>query len=356
MAFENVELEHQNISFGPDSGRIYSFDHENNSLVVKTFPGGSPVAIAPLDTPIQNEVISLEYDGYYFWTLSRLGLNGDLGARIEKWFYDGTTVEKQLGTGNDVSLINGGAITYDTEAMCVQTFTTTLSFTVTSGNTSFTVDDASFLNIGDSIYLGPSNFQAGEREAKTVVSVLGNVVTVNSPLQNSFLANDQVRYLKNIWLFNNSNGTDTSGGSLLELSTSIGSVVGIRSGAQWRSVTAATVKNNGDFLFARNTQLLTYRPFGLNSGFQSSLIMVNVHPNKQDIIKVFDLASDSTSFLKLQEELVYFDQPSGEYLFTTWTTFNVDQEFFANRVFSLKRREMSSLVWVIENTLLAKNS
>jgi len=335
MVFENVELDYPNITFGPDPGRIYSFDHENDTLVVKTYPGGTTIDIAPLDTNLKNEVISVEYDGFYFFTLTKLGTAGDLGVSIEKWFYDGNIVIKQLGIGNEITLVNGGFAVYDSEAMSVQTYTTELSFTVTSGNTSATFDNVDYLTTGDHVYLGPSNYTAGDREELIVQSIVGNVVTFTTPLQFSYLVGDQVKYLKDIWLYNNYNGTDPDNGSLLRISTQFGALTGIRSGLEWKNVVAATVKTNGDFLFVRGTQLLQYRPFGLNSGFQTSLILVNVKPNKKDIVKVYDITADSTSVLKLQDFLVYFDSGSGDYLTESWDTYNVDREFFANRVFTI---------------------
>jgi len=66
MVFENVELSNPNITFGPDVGRIYSFDHITDNLIVKTFPGGTLVQNAPLNSNLQNEVISVEFDGFFF--------------------------------------------------------------------------------------------------------------------------------------------------------------------------------------------------------------------------------------------------------------------------------------------------
>jgi len=335
MAFENVELDYPNITLGPDPGRVYSFDHENDSLIVKTYPGGTTVDIAPLNANLKNEVISVEYDGYYFWTLTKLGSAGDLGISIEKWYYDGNIVTKQLGVGNEITLINGGFSTYDSEAMSVRTYTTELSFTTISGSMSATFDNVDFLDEGDHVYLGPSNFTVGDREELIVQSIVGNVVTFTTPLEFSYLVGDQVNYLKDIWVYNNYNGTDETNGSLLRISTQFGSLLEIRSGLEWKGVVAATVKSNGDFLFVRGTQLLQYRSYGVNSGFQTSLILVNVKPNKKDIVKVYDITADSTSVLKLQDFLVYFDSGSGNYQTESWETYNVDREFFANRVFSI---------------------
>ena len=351
MIFENVELSQQNITFGPDGGRIYSFDHTTDSLIVKTFPGGTLVQTAPLDANLLNEVVSVEYDGYYLWTLTKLGLAGDLGNLIEKWFYDGTTVTKQIGVGKEIPLITGGGpVKYDSEAMTVHTYTTTLAFSADDGDFTVTLNDATFLEPGDPIYFGPSNAMAGEREEKFVASKLGNVVTLTAPLDNDYLVNDQVKYLKDIWLYNNSNGLDTSGGSLVRIGTKTGALTSFNSGMEWRNVTASSVKSNGDFIFIRGTQFLQYRRFGLNAGFQDSFILVNVKPNKQDIVKVYDITATSTSVLKLQDELVYFDFSSGTYLTTSWPTFNVDQEFFANRVFSITHTRDDKSILFTENT------
>lgn len=66
MTFQNVALTYKNFSFGPDSGRVYSIDHINDVMLVKTYPGGTLVSTIPLDTNINNEVIELQYDGLFF--------------------------------------------------------------------------------------------------------------------------------------------------------------------------------------------------------------------------------------------------------------------------------------------------
>lgn len=350
MIFENVELVNPNISYGPVPGRVYSFDHITDSLVVKTFPGGNLVQTAPLSSPLQNEVISLEYDGYYFYTLTKLGSLGNLGNSIQKWFYDGATVTKLIGLGNEIPLVNGSVRIYDSEALVVRTYTTQLSFSVSAGSTSVTLASSSFLSPNDPIYFGPSSAESGELEAAEVQSVVGNVVNLKSPLSHGFLVGDKVRYRKDLWLFNNASGLNTNNGSLIQINPFNGSILGVRTGAEFKGVTASTVKANGDFLYVRNLQLLTYRPFGPNSGFQSSATILNEKPNRKEIIKVNDITSDSTSVLKLQKELVYFDTGSSSYLETSWVNYNVDQEFFANRVFSITHTRDDRSLLFKENT------
>lgn len=345
MVFENVEFNYSNIAFTPTQGRVANFDHVNDRLVIKTFPGGSLVQNAPLDSPLQNEVISAYYDEYYYWTLSKLGTTGNLGLLIQKWLYNGSSVEKIIGIGNEIPLINGGGFIYNGEAIAPHTYKTTLAFTANPGNTVITLNDSSFLQVGDDIYLGPSNFTAGVREHKVVSGKSGNIITLNSPLVNGYLVNDKVTYLKNIWLFNNSNGLDTSSASLLEISSSTGSVVSIRSGGEWRNTTAAVSKSNGNLISIKGTQLFEYKPFGTGSGFQSSLTLVNTKVNKKQTVKVYDIEVDDSSVIKLQKELVYFDQLTGTYLETTWSEFNTDREFFANRVFSITQTRKSSVLF-----------
>src|SRR3989304_8814736 len=134
MAFENIELSTQNFSYGPVSGRIYNIDHVSDSMIVKTYPGGTLVDTSPSTAKIQNEVISLDYDGYYHWSLSRLGLAGNLGVLLQKWYYDGNLLIKQTGVGNEIPLIHGGGVRFDSEAFLLGGYKTTLISSATAGS------------------------------------------------------------------------------------------------------------------------------------------------------------------------------------------------------------------------------
>ena len=349
MVFDNVNIEFQNVSFGPDSGRVYTIDHEADVMFVKTNPGGATVATIPLDTAIQNEVKTFDYDGLYFWTQSDIGFAGNLGTVINKWAFNstGTILEKQTGVGNEIVLVNGiDGITFETEAMCVHRVQTSLAFFATSGSTSITVDDASLLEIGQSVYLGPSTAASGEIEEHEIIGIAGSGVTLATPLGVSFNFGDSVISRKNIWIFNNRNGSDPVGGSLVRVDSYTGTVLGYSSSAEWKNVTAATSANN-NLAFVRGSQYLEFRPLGVNAGYQKSMILENIKNDRTSIIKVYDIAVDDVSVHKLQTERHVFNSTTKDFddEESLNDNYNIDREFFASRVKSLAAIRTTGLVF-----------
>lgn len=334
--FDNVRLDYRNFSFGPDPGRIYHIDHVSDSLIVKTYPGGALITTIPLSVSIKNEILSLEYDGYYFYALSNIGTNGDLGVRITKWLLTGSSVVKQLGTANEIIFSNTSGIEFNSKAICVQTYTTFLSFFVNVGDSQITLNNVSNLNIGDSVYLGPSNASLGERIERTVTSIVGTVVTLDSPVNVQFNQNDQVIYRKNIWMFNNGSLYNPTNGSLLQVNSYTGYTDSIYSSAEWKHVTAAT-GNNGDLVFIRASQLLKYRPFGPNSGYQYSAFLQNIEVDNKTIIPVVDMAMDDSFIYKLQNKQHVFNDSSFEFedIESLTGRYEIEQEQISAKVVSL---------------------
>lgn len=334
--FANIALDYQNFSFGPVSGRVYSIDHVADSMVVKTI-AGTLVSTNPLNIGVPNEILSLEFDGYYFWSLAKLGGDGSLGVVINKWFLNGAILEKQTGIGNEINLINIPTSQYDSEAFCVERYATTLAFPATSGTSSITVASGSiqFLELGMSVYIGPSTIGAGEVLERTVTSISGNVLGLNAPLTVGFATNNQVIYRRNIWLFNNKN-LAADNGSLLQINSYDGSLVSNYTSCEWKHVTAATF-NNGNISFVRNHQLLRYRPFGTNAGYQSSAILNNIEVDNTTLIKVYDIEIDASNVYKLQKKQHQYDTVSHTFSDVTSTTndYELDQEIIASKVTSI---------------------
>ena len=340
MAFQNVSLSYQNVSAGPSSGRIYSIDHVSSTLISKTYPAGGGLLSYPLNAAINNEVIELEWDGYYFWTLSKIGLTGNLGVIINKWYLNGTTVEKQYGPSNEIILNNTSANTYAIESFCVHRYETTLTSTVNSGSTNIPIANSEFLRIGDSIYIGPNT--SSNREERTVTNIIGNVVYFLQPLVYSYNLNNLVTYRRNIWTFNNRQGLSDYGGTLIQIDSYTGYIYHMSTSAEWRGVTAAT-SFNGNITFVRGSQLLQFKPFGSNRGYQISALLNNIKTDNNTLIKAYDIIIDSSKVYKLQTERREFNPVTGVYSDVPSTTgkYEIDEEILAAKVTSLtvKRNE-----------------
>lgn len=346
MVFDNVNIDYQNISDGPESGRIYTIDHISTSLVVKTNPGGSIVNTISLDTPIQNEVLSLEYDGFYFYTLTRLPANN--GLRINKWRLNNTNtlLVKLLGINNEINLLNSAVQVYDSEAFAVHRYSTTLQTTVSTSSTSIVLNNTTDLSLFDSIYLGPSSAALGQRESFTVIGIVGNTVTLNAPTAFQYNTGDSVIYRKNIFVFNNYNGNNPIGGSLINLDQQNGGILYNISSNEWAQVTAAS-SLNGSLWFVRNSQLYNFKPIGANSGYLTSLLLNNINPNKQDTVKVFDIIISNSSIQKLQKERVNFNTVSDQFEIEKGVNnrYHLDEEFLASNFKSVTvKRELEHIL------------
>lgn len=356
MAFDNVNIEYQNASDGPDVGRVYTLDHVAGSLIVKTNPGGNIINTIPLDTPLQNEVLELEYDGFYFYTLIRL-LAGN-GIRINKWQLNSTNtlLIKVLGAGNEITLLNTASQVYNAEAFAVHRYQTTLQTIVPASTTSIILNDTTDLSLLDSIYLGPSSAASGEREAFTVIGILGNTVTLNQPTLYQYNTGDTVIYRKNTYVFNNFNGVNPIGGSLVNLDQKTGNIIYNIPSNEWAQVTAAS-SLEGALWFVRNAQLYRFKPLGANAGYLTSLLLKNIEPDKRNTIKVLDMIITDNSIQKLQQDRVIFNTGADQFQLESGANdrYHIDEEFLAPTFKSVTAERQLNHVLLGENKVAQFN-
>lgn len=354
--FSNVAFPSPNVSLGPDTGRYYSLNHETNSLIVKLIDG-TLVETIPIDVPIQNPVVSLKYDGFYFFTQSNLGLSGNLGTVINKWKLNstGTLLQKQLGVTNEFILRNDASNIYDSEGMVVQYLISSLLNVAVIGSSQISVLDSSIFSLGESVYIGPSSVFGGAIEERTITSIAGSTLNLSSPLTANYAISDKVTARKSIWVFNNYNGKSNKTGSLIEINSYTGNIKSVTTSNVWRGVTAAT-SHEGDLLFVRGTQLLRYKPFGANSGVRTSALLLNTKTDNNTLIKVHDLVSDSLSISKLQTERKLYDTGGSIWVdeeATPFNTYSLDIEPIPAKVSAITvTRGESVLFSVNEETTL----
>jgi hypothetical protein len=344
--FNNVSLADSNISIGPTSGYIYSLSSSTNSLIVKTFPAGTLVATVPTDQVVGNSVLSLQYDGMYFYSLHKLGVNSDLGIVINKWLLESNLLVKQTGIGSIIQLVNTGGQVYDSSAFCIQRFITSTAATISAGTSSFIISDGSYISIGDTIYLGPSSAAGNTIQARTVSNVVGSTVYLNSPVTVQFNSGDAVTYVKNTWIFNNENNGSTNKGSLIQVNSHNGLVQSVYSSCEWQGVSAANCVN-GNIGFIKGTQFLQYKPFGINAGYQSSAILSNIQVDNNTVITVADFWTDNSNIYKLQTMQHQYDVVN--YMFndviSLYNNYNVDTEQLAAKVFSATATRSNSVLF-----------
>jgi len=351
VAFSNIALEQTspNFSFGPVAGRAYSIDSSTDVMTVKTL-AGTLVATIPLNVGIFNQVESLEYDGFYFYALSKLGAGGTLGVSITKWLLSGSNLIKQISPGDEIILLNAGLTTYSGQAFSAERYVTNLTSSKIATDTIIPISSTQFLELGMSLYIGPSTASSGEIIERTITGIAGNNITLNAPLGVNFNNNDKVIYRRNLWFFNDKHLASETG-SLIQINSYDGSIVSTYSSTEWKHVTAATF-NSGNLCFVRNFQLLRYKLFGANTGYQNSAILNNVEVDNQTIIKVEDIEIDASNVYKLQSKQHQFDTISFIYSDVTSTSdkLDIEQELITPKVSSITAQRNISVLFGISAT------
>lgn len=179
-------------------------------------------------------IISLQYDGTYFWTLQKiLGSNEPV---IRKWLVRNYVCEM----ADEFIIENTTGSLYDSDAFAVEHYITNLSTSASGGDITIHIDgyydtvvtSGSVLSIGEN---GDSNL-----EDVTVSGVIGPDVILSSGLLYDHSAETKVITSPSFFLFNNYTGTSSTNGSLMRFDASSGSYLTLDSLNEYKNVTAAT--------------------------------------------------------------------------------------------------------------------
>lgn len=162
-----------------------------------------------MDSDIQNPVVSLEYDGKYFWTLENPG--GD-DIVIKKWLISGFICRLQ----RTYSLNGTASQKFFSRAFAIEHYDRVLASAYGPGATQLALDsiattlgpgspDVTRLSNGDILRLGPSNHpnSAGLEEERVITgTVSGTHVQLASPTGLYYLQGDPCSVATDCWIFN----------------------------------------------------------------------------------------------------------------------------------------------------------
>ena len=151
MASENIKLRKRN--FTASDGYFYMMDEEQDGLLQKTDDGNTAFTY-PLDTLLSNPVVSLEYDGVYFWSMENVAENDVI---IRRWKIDNYICKLQ----QTIDLNETGNHKYESQAFSVEHYHTALSSTVSGGSSILYLDDALLLSTasGSADIFYPTGFE-----------------------------------------------------------------------------------------------------------------------------------------------------------------------------------------------------
>lgn len=227
---DNIKLTKPN--FTTLDGYFFTFDEALDALLQKTDDGNTAFSY-PVDTVLTAVIQCLEYDGVDFWSME-----DKTGGRIfKRWRIDNYVCKLQ----QTITLNDDGSHTYNVDTFSLEHYHTELTSTVSGGSSTIYVDkysDSPGTIVGSTLHLGPN--LNGEYEDVVVSGTIFGGVTLTTPTTYEYAADDVVNWHKYIWMFNNSDGTDTSQGAVYKLHSHTGAYITRYAGGQYKDIGACT--------------------------------------------------------------------------------------------------------------------
>jgi hypothetical protein len=320
MAYENIQTKYRNFTGG--DGYFYYFDQAQDNLIVKTDDGNIAFTY-PLDTAITNEVVSLEFDGFNFWTLE----NPSGSVIIRRWQIDNYVCVLQY-TKN---LTDDGSNTYDSNAMTVEHYHFAFGADETTGQNNISTTDpkgivtdiSDKIDSGMKVSFGPSTESGyeGDVEEFSVNSAGTDFILINSTTSSKYKAGDPINTYKYVWMFNNYNQGPTTEGALYKFEpyTDMSPVGGFPIGGnEYDNIEACTfavipegLKDAGGsdivvnaLTYVRGSNMLFKDVVSLDN--YGSMAMDNINSNELDILVVYDLMIYENNVYRLQRQATYY--------------------------------------------------
>ena len=284
-------------------GYFYMFDEDLDMLLEKTADGTTAFSY-PMDSVISNDILSTEYDGVNFWTLEVGQVSGS-DMVIRRWFINNYICKLQ----DKFDLIGSSSHLYRSNAFSVEHYHTTVTGTHFAGETTILMETgySAKLVSGMSVTLGPNT--NGLSETINVFTSIEGSVTLEDPIVNNYVPDDPVQFYNNIWLFNNSDGTDTSNGALYKLNAYTGSYITRYAGGAYKDITSTTFSNVDCFaahgavdalLYVKGANILFVNidTGGIYLNYYGSMVIDNI--SGQTVQGVWDLAVSDSNIYRLQ--------------------------------------------------------
>ena len=318
---QNVRLINPN--FTRSEGYFFSFDHQTDTMIQKADDGTLAFAY-PLDTPIANQVVSLEFDGQSFWTMERITeITPDDGFVIKRWVIENFVMVLQ----NSFIFQTNTNDDFESLAFTVEKYKGVLSAGAGVGVSQLTIafdddptgDIFNLLSPGTRLFIGPSSLsgEVGEFTTVTVNSTASpSTVNLTGPLTTGFSAGDTIRFSKNLWFFNQHFLKTRDVGALYKVNALDGSILSRTQGGAFRDINAAGFANvqafqagtplvnfNGHYLlFLRTNSLLFIDVNDPQLTTVLSAVQNNLSPDTTEVFEVDDLAIEGSTIFRLQKK------------------------------------------------------
>ena len=307
MAYENIEIEHGNFTIGPTGATILTMNHEDNTLIEKTLTG-TVVFTYAIEINIF-EVQSLQYDGYYYWTLER---QGTAGFRVRKWEIDSGNVVRLV---DDFSFISDVINRYDVNSMAVEFYEDSLDNQIGTGTTTFDLNDGEVVRIGDRIVIGPSTaagFEGLYFETDVINKTGDKTITVSPALNKTFSPDDPVHFTRSFFVFSDT-GPGGLPGALYKYRWDDGFILSVYNSNMFTGVRASTFFQN-QLMFVKAGEVIWLDP-------ESQIIekvqsIDNATADRADYHTTYDLAGFSNELYRLEQSKTYYS--GSQWLTENW--------------------------------------
>lgn len=299
-------------------GYFFIFDDDTDMLFQKTDDGHTAFSY-PLDTLLSNPILSAEWDGVFFWTMEEGATNSMV---IRRWFIENYICkQKQIINLNEVA-----GHKYSADTFTIEHYHTTLSGAASAGTSTLYVDDyADLATTGMYATVGPNS--SGNTETITVHDNGVGYIELTDNLEYSYAIDDEVNFYKNIWLFNNFDGEDSSNGALYKINAYTGSYITKYPGAAYKDVKSSTFANIDSFteygakdmlvyVKASNLLFIDISGAGVSLPYYGSMIMDNISSDEITILPVYDLSIYQKNIYRLQLAATIFGSTE------QWSTYN----------------------------------
>ena len=311
MPYENIRLRKQN--FTVVNGYYWMMDNDTDSIVIKTDDGTLAYSY-PLDTTIDSQVLSIEYDGRNIWTLRNTATNE---MTIDRWYINNYVCTLR----NSFVFPPSPNHNFSAEAFTVEHYHIEFADDEAAGQSVLSILHGDKLESGFTVVLGPNQY--GQVEEKTVSSASTDTLQINGTTSYAYKAGDPIKFYKRIWLFNNFDGTDSSSGALYSIDAYTGSVITRYAAGAYQDIKAATFFDVPRYVFdksvgtsvtepryntiayVKGTNLLFLDPDDLSNSF-GSMTMDNIEDDQASNIIIYDIGMEGTNIYRLQRKATYY--------------------------------------------------
>lgn len=313
MVLENVRLAYGNACTDRTHSYVASCSYLEQAILEVDKESGVLHKSWPLDNLI-DEVYSIEFDGYYWWTLEKQAG----GCIVRKWGKYANTVAKLIQT------FFFSSFGVEPEAMCVEVYSSSLSVFGYVGDYSITVADSTGFVSGRKAIIGPSTEVGYEDnyDELDILSVIGNVITFSTPLTNNFSGGVSVYTTKAFWIF--------VGGEIKKFSPITGSTLAVSNNVLYNDVYAATFFNNY-IMFNKGCEIYWLNPN--TTKIYTAMAINNLAADRSTFIQIYDMFGYDNVLYRLQRQTSYLDGVT--WYDAAWSTYNLENSQTVPEVFMI---------------------